>query len=744
MDTHDASDLPEIIQRIKEQKRNLQNALLRKGQRPVRQPSWVMIGQFMRCMQRDAQIRLPGHMATSFVPPPYPPCVTPFSELTKAMIGDLVLETQHRGKYLLLRCITPQDRMTAVMSIVEDETMETVMLQLYHQDHPDQPHEEILVQGRTVIVKEPYLKEMASGSYGLRVDHVSDVEFLSLMDERIPGPWRNRPRQNTAATWKETGNEHFNKFRYRAAIEAYTEGLGCSPTDEEREIIARNRSLAHLKIGSFDKALADAEVAALSTTDTEKAPFRKAQALYGLSRFRECCDVLKALCAEHPDNRPAQDLLNRATARLAEETQGQYDFKAMHAEVARLRPPHLDHATFIGPVVIKPSGISSGGRGLFTTAAVAAGDLLFCEKAFAHAFADSSKNVTTLVDVATDTVTMGTQPELIDRLIRKMYQNPSLSKSVTDLYHGDYPAVETASIDGSPIVDSFLLRRIIPLNSFGCPLSSRSDQDTTLTSSSKSKSFYHSCGIWTLASYINHSCDSNTRRAFIGDMMLVRAARDIPADTELTCWYTSPPLDAAAYLERQKTLRKNWGFMCKCGSCREARDTPGSVLQKRKAAWKEAQAMISAERGPVGLGVVRKADKVVARLEETHKRSPREVPRLGVSSWQMNLAARYNACGKLEESVKMALESLRSLGCVVDGGDVRAGGQGPVVREWGVTMDHAVDCWMFLAEAYLLLKIEWVSAAMEYAKTAYRVCFGEDETFGENFGPNCKLGISFP
>lgn len=222
MDTHDPSHLPELLEVSVKQKKNLQAALLRKGQSPQWHPREMMLAQFLWRLSKKADASADNnfHIATSFVPPPYPPCVTPFSQLTKAMIRDLVLETQHRGKYLLLRCATPQSRMTAVMTMVEDERDEMVMLQLYHQEHPDQPHEEILVQGRIVIVKEPYLKEAVTGGYALRVDHVSDVEFLSPTDERIPPRWRKSPPEKTAAAWKIAGNAHFNKSRYGAAIEA--------------------------------------------------------------------------------------------------------------------------------------------------------------------------------------------------------------------------------------------------------------------------------------------------------------------------------------------------------------------------------------------------------------------------------------------------------------------------------------------------------------------------------------------
>jgi len=40
-------------------------------------------------------------------------------------------------------------------------------------------------------------------------------------------------------------------------------------------------------------------------------------------------------------------------------------------------------------------------------------------------------------------------------------------------------------------------------------------------------------GIWIISSYINHSCISNCRRSFIGDMQIIRATQDLHADTEL-------------------------------------------------------------------------------------------------------------------------------------------------------------------------------------------------------------------
>ena len=201
MDTHDVSELPQFFQRVEDQKRSLQNAQARKGQRPLRQSRLDMITQFMWSMGNTTRGRGPGqtYVATSFVPPPYRPCVKPFRDLTKTAIDDLVLETHHRGMYLLLRCVTPQDRMTAVMAIVEDENGDTILLQLYHQEQAGETSEDILMEGGILLVKEPYLKCTANKGYGLRVDHASDVEFLSPGDKRIPDPWKQASKRKSPA-----------------------------------------------------------------------------------------------------------------------------------------------------------------------------------------------------------------------------------------------------------------------------------------------------------------------------------------------------------------------------------------------------------------------------------------------------------------------------------------------------------------------------------------------------------------
>lgn len=160
----------------------------------------------------------------------------------------------------------------------------------------------------------------------------------------------------------------------------------------------------------------------------------------------------------------------QASARLVEQESGRYEFRKMMLEAKKCQPPRLDRGTYIGPVTVKQT--ESHGRGLFTTEAVKAGDLLFCEKAFAHAFhdEDASKDLCLLLNVDMDKAMIGTQGELIELIAQKLYKNPSLLPGFVDLHHGTYKSEDVLEVDDIPIVDrlvclylSIMISKLIPI-----------------------------------------------------------------------------------------------------------------------------------------------------------------------------------------------------------------------------------------------------------------------------------------
>lgn len=222
MDIHDVSNVPEYMQWLRKHRQTLQSAQSRQGQKPkfTKSRDGIIMQFMLRLMASTARVDSPSNIRSSFVPPAYAPCVTALHDLRKTKIKDLRLETHHRGSYIVLRAVTPPDIMTAVVAIVEDEDGDVLMLQLYNQEKDLVAHGR-LAEGTVMIVKEPYLKVMSDGDYGIRVDHLSDMKLLTEHDPLLPLLWRPRLTEidTSARFWRLKGNDYFNAGGYHLAIE---------------------------------------------------------------------------------------------------------------------------------------------------------------------------------------------------------------------------------------------------------------------------------------------------------------------------------------------------------------------------------------------------------------------------------------------------------------------------------------------------------------------------------------------
>lgn len=226
MEVDDVSHIGQWMQMLAKQKVALQAASQRKGERPKdRRSRGQLIHEFvLRSASTTMMYRKKEtHMIhQSWVAAPYPPSATPLRRLKKLYLKDLQLETHHRGFYALFRVATPPITITAVMTIMEDEKEDGVVFQLYQQEDEDHgPGEEAVQIQRVCVVKEPYFKVMNDGNYGVRVDHLSDIIWLSPDDERVPPGWRARLSEfeKTAETLKEEGNLALKAGKLNIAIQ---------------------------------------------------------------------------------------------------------------------------------------------------------------------------------------------------------------------------------------------------------------------------------------------------------------------------------------------------------------------------------------------------------------------------------------------------------------------------------------------------------------------------------------------
>lgn len=76
-------------------------------------------------------------------------------------------------------------------------------------------------------------------------------------------------------------------------------------------------------------------------------------------------------------------------------------------------------------------------------------------------------------------------------------------------------------------------------------------------------------GMWTSASFFNHSCSPSIIKHRLGRVWSFTAARDIAAGEECCISYIRGEEDALDVHARRKRLQNGWGFVCSCSKCLE-------------------------------------------------------------------------------------------------------------------------------------------------------------------------------
>lgn len=155
----------------------------------------------------------------------------------------------------------------------------------------------------------------------------------------------------------------------------------------------------------------------------------------------------------------------------------------------------------------------------------------------------------------------------------------------------------------------------------------------------------------------------------------MRAARDLPPNTELTWCYHNP----ADRTNLQKSLFEHWGFNCSCLVCQEEEIT-GAVLKKQKI---DLLARVSKTST---------ADKLLFnQLDQVYTSHAQTVPRFEVffvcySRVMHFLLSDY----KLSMVLTFAEKALESLGFVIDSFN---GSCDLVVRNWGSFVPEVSRLW---------------------------------------------------
>ncbi|KAK0734621.1 hypothetical protein B0T26DRAFT_746502 [Lasiosphaeria miniovina] len=537
----------------------------------------------------------------------YPASTKSIRDVEFMPLSELRVETHHRGRGVIVKVISPPYIGAGAVSIVEDGFGNVDKLAIYNQ--PDSSILSAVPEGCVVAVKEPYYKHNgAEHDYMICVDHPSDVVLLRFADPLIPEQLRLGPLLKSADEWRAAGDTAFIEKDLPTAVFCYTEALETSEDEKFKAPVFTKRAGTNLLLGRYDAAMADALASRTGGPGDWKAYYNAGRAAYGLCQYAASRTHLEqALELSSGSSSSGSGGIRkeheRCLARLREEEHGDYDFPAMAASLSPTAV-HLDRGSFLRRTRVDSS--PHHGRGLFATQAIAAGELVFVEKAtlMPNQYEPSRASAA-----------------LYAMTVRQLCDNPSLAQSVLTLYAGDGVAgsrtgAEDTIIDGRPVVDVFLVEGIRTKNCFSAPLSTVEDTRPAAPPGHMAK------GLWAHASHMNHSCVPNTMRSFLGDMLVSRATRDIAAGEEVFQQYV--PVKSLVNL-RNAEYKAGWGFECGCTLCSGERKSPAANLDRRREVLIAVEKACN-KRGPgagdkgiVPNAVIRNIDRLAQKLEDLHE-----------------------------------------------------------------------------------------------------------------------------
>lgn len=145
-----------------------------------------------------------------------------------------------------------------------------------------------------------------------------------------------------------------------------------------------------------------------------------------------------------------------------------------------------------------------------------------------------------------------------------------------------------------------------------------------------------------------------------GDMMIVRATRDIAQDEEILSPYVIADADNTVTQKQYETI---WGFTCKCHLCTLEAETPEAERKERQAAIAEAKSFFekNSPASPTKASITQ-AEQLLKKIGKTYDEEAFQgSPRLGlvdVGIWLCRAYQTTHAAAKLTGQAEAVLGNL--------------------------------------------------------------------------------------
>lgn len=232
---------------------------------------------------------------------------------------------------------------------------------------------------------------------------------------------------------------------------------------------------------------------------------------------------------------------------------------------------------------------------------------------------------------------------------------------------------------------------------------------------------------------INHSCIGNTHRAFLGDMTVVRASRDIANGTEIFLPYRLP--DQFDVQALHDTIQKQWGFDCRCSICVSHLDPAGNP-SKRVQVLREVKASTEAttltQTKPATTAEIQQGESLFQKVEQSYDFpifSP-GVSRIGyltIGLWLIRAYATNNSPRKMS---KIGEKVSHALGYVMKG----SGRTASIDRTNGFCHPELAELVAYMANAKEFFGGPSAKVLMDFARETWLLVHGDTEGFEKRYG----------
>ena len=153
---------------------------------------------------------------------------------------------------------------------------------------------------------------------------MTDYDSTKPLPEALEGlqamKYQSDSCDDNALSYKEDGNKNFELRKYRWAIDSYTEGIKCKPTDQLlNAVLYTNRAAANYRIGNFRSALNDCIEARKFVSSHLKAIVRGAMCHVELKQFTEAIAWCDEALAMSPTDEKMKNLRTKADKLMREQ-----------------------------------------------------------------------------------------------------------------------------------------------------------------------------------------------------------------------------------------------------------------------------------------------------------------------------------------------------------------------------------------------------------------------------------------